>query len=112
MRAQRENWKDHYYVMQPVQNGTEGLNIDPSTVVLDVTGLPDSESVQEVARLCEPDLPCRLHNLDGLIFVRHMSTSFWAFRMDMFNQWGGRYLGIPNISSAQNWDDGPQANDE
>ena len=53
-----------------------------------------------------------VRNHDGLIVVSDMSTGFWAFRMDGFNRWDGRDYGMPNISSAQNWDDGPQANDE
>ena len=50
-----------------------------------------------------------VRNHDGLIVVSDMSTGFWAFRMHDFNGWDGQDYGMPNISSAQNWDDGPQA---
>lgn len=50
-----------------------------------------------------------VRNHDGLIVVSDMSTGFWAFRMDGFDKWDGRDYGMPNISSAQNWDNGPQA---
>lgn len=52
-----------------------------------------------------------VRNYDGLIVVSDMSTGFWAFQMDGFSHWDGRDYGMPNISSAQNWDDGPQSND-
>lgn len=52
-----------------------------------------------------------VRNFDGLIVVSDMSTGFWAFRMDGFNGWDGRDYGMPNISSAQNWDEGPQTHD-
>ncbi len=48
-----------------------------------------------------------VRNRDGLIVVSDMSTGFWAFRMDGFGGWDGRDFGMPNISSAQDWDSGP-----
>ena len=50
-----------------------------------------------------------VRNRDGLIVVSDMSTGFWAFRMDDFTGWDGRDYGMPNISSAQDWDQGPAA---
>ena len=49
-----------------------------------------------------------VRNRDGLIVVSDMSTGFWAFRMDGFDGWNGRDWGMPNISSVQDWDEGPQ----
>lgn len=48
-----------------------------------------------------------VRNYDGLIVVSDMSTGFWAFRVDGFERWNGEDFGVPNISSAQNWDSGP-----
>lgn len=48
-----------------------------------------------------------VRNADGLIVVSDMSTGFWAFRMEGFQGWNGADWGMPNISSVQNWDDGP-----
>ncbi len=48
-----------------------------------------------------------VRNEDGLIVVSDMSTGFWTFRMDGFNGWNGNDWGVPNISSAQEWEDGP-----
>ena len=48
-----------------------------------------------------------VRNADGLIVISDMTTGFWAFRMDGFDGWNGRQWGVPNISSAQDWDNGP-----
>lgn len=48
-----------------------------------------------------------IRNADGLIVVTDMMTGFWAFHMDGFNGWDGPSWGMPDISSAQDWDRGP-----
>jgi hypothetical protein len=48
-----------------------------------------------------------IRNADGLIVVSDFNTGFWAFRLDGFQGWNGNDWGMPNISSAQFWDDGP-----
>ncbi len=45
-----------------------------------------------------------VRNEDGLIVISDMSTGFWTFKMDGFQGWNGEHWGVPNISSAQNWD--------
>ncbi len=45
-----------------------------------------------------------VRNVDGLIAVSDMSTGFWTFRMDGFQGWQGTDWGVPDISSAQQWD--------
>jgi hypothetical protein len=37
-----------------------------------------------------------------------MVTGFWAFRMEDFQGWNGLDWGVPNISSVQDWENGPQ----
>ncbi len=49
-----------------------------------------------------------VRNADGLIVVSDMTTGFWTFRMDGFQGWNGADWGMPDISSVQKWDDGPQ----
>ena len=49
-----------------------------------------------------------IRNADGLIVVSDMTTGFWVFRMDGFQGWSGEDWGVPNVSSAQDWEDGPR----
>ncbi len=46
-----------------------------------------------------------VRNVDGLILISDMSTGFWTFRMDGFQGWNGEQWGMPDISSAQKWDE-------
>ena len=48
-----------------------------------------------------------IRNADGLIVVSDYRTGFWAFKMDGFDGWNGHQWGMPNASSAQDWDNGP-----
>ena len=49
-----------------------------------------------------------VRNADGLIVINDMRTGFWALKMDGFDGWNGHQWGMPNISSAQDWDNGPE----
>jgi hypothetical protein len=48
-----------------------------------------------------------VRNADGLVVVADDHSGFWAFKMDGFDGWNGRDWGMPNSSSAQDWDNGP-----
>jgi hypothetical protein len=48
-----------------------------------------------------------VRNADGMIFISDMTTGFWAFKMEGFDGWNGHQWGMPNQSSAQDWDNGP-----
>ncbi len=48
-----------------------------------------------------------VRNADGLIVVSDLRSGFWAFKMDGFSGWNGHQWGVPDISSAQDWDNGP-----
>ncbi|NNE71564.1 MAG: hypothetical protein HKN29_14535, partial [Rhodothermales bacterium] len=63
MDVKHFKWNGRYYVVQSLQFGSGGPNNDLGAVVLDVTGLPDPETVREVARIREPDLPGGFHNI-------------------------------------------------
>ncbi len=49
-----------------------------------------------------------VRNADGVIVISDMTTGFWAFKMDGFDGWNGHQWGMPNVSSAQDWDNGPE----
>jgi hypothetical protein len=48
-----------------------------------------------------------IRNADGLIVTSDMRTGIWGFRMEGFDGWNGHQWGMPNISSVQDWDNGP-----
>ena len=48
-----------------------------------------------------------VRNADGLIVTSDMNTGFWALKMDGFDGWNGHQWGMPNVSSVQDWDNGP-----
>ena len=48
-----------------------------------------------------------IRNADGLIVVSDMYTGVWGFKMDGFDGWNGHHWGVPNVSNAQDWDNGP-----
>ena len=50
-----------------------------------------------------------VRNSDGLIVVSDMVTGLWVFRMEGFDGWTGNDWGMPNLSSAQDWEHGPVA---
>ena len=54
---------DRYYYVQAVQLRPWSLNRDLSTIVFDVTGLPDTSTVREVGRIRVPQGPGGAHNL-------------------------------------------------
>ena len=59
-------------------------------------------------KVCNGAFGVDVRNADGLIVVGDMSTGFWTLRMEGFQGWNGRNWGVPNISSAQDWDNGPE----
>ncbi len=48
-----------------------------------------------------------VRNADGMVVLSDLKTGFWAFKMDGFDGWNGHQWGMPNVSSAQDWDNGP-----
>ena len=52
--------------------------------------------------------PSPVRNADGLIVIEDFRTGFWSFHMDGFDGWNGHQWGLPNISSVQHWDNGPE----
>jgi hypothetical protein len=48
-----------------------------------------------------------IRNADGLIVISDRRSGFWAFKMEGFDGWNGHQWGMPNVSSVQDWDNGP-----
>src|SRR5262245_34497657 len=53
--------KGRYYFLQSFQFGEGGPHRDLGAVVFDVTGLPDTAKIKEVARIYEPEFPGGFH---------------------------------------------------
>jgi hypothetical protein len=49
-----------------------------------------------------------VRNRDGLIALSDMRTGLWLFKMNGFSGWNGHTYGMPNISSVQDYDHGPE----
>ncbi len=49
-----------------------------------------------------------VRNSDGLIVLSDMRSGLWLFRLDGFKGWNGHDFGMPNISSVQDFDHGPE----
>ena len=48
-----------------------------------------------------------VRNADGAIVISDKETGLWVFKMEGFDGWNGHQWGLPNISSEQDWDNGP-----
>jgi hypothetical protein len=49
----------------------------------------------------------KVRDYDGLIVISDANTGFWAFKLEGFDGWNGEDYGMPNLSSSQDWDNGP-----
>lgn len=85
---------DRYYVVQSLQFGQGGPDTDLGAVVLDVTGLPDPSTVQEVARIRAPQHPGGFHN----IFIYKHSDG----RVLLFTTVSGPYAHVYDLGRAVN----------
>ncbi|MBI4420173.1 MAG: hypothetical protein HY560_05050 [Gemmatimonadetes bacterium] len=48
-----------------------------------------------------------IRNADGVIVISDRRGGFYALKMDGFDGWNGHQWGLPNVSSVQDWDNGP-----
>jgi hypothetical protein len=112
------NWKNYSHNMEVrwpyvfVGAYDDGLHVfnmmdptNPYTVAYyDTHDGPDGKPTEEKAfGVWSP----QIRNADGLIVASDFITGFWAFKMEGFDGWNGHQWGLPNISSAQDWDNGP-----
>lgn len=50
----------------------------------------------------------KVRDHDGLIVISDTFTGFWALKMEGFDGWNGHDWSMPNISSSQDWNNGPE----
>lgn len=48
-----------------------------------------------------------VRNRDGLIVVGDLETGLWFIDVEGFDGWDGHGWGVPNMSSVQDWENGP-----
>ena len=89
MDVKHFKWQGRYYVVQSTQFGQGGPDADMGAVVLDVTGLPDPDSVTEVARLRAPEYPGGFHNI---FIYKHTND-----RVLLFTTVGGPYAYVYDL---------------
>ncbi|NND70226.1 MAG: hypothetical protein HKN43_01475 [Rhodothermales bacterium] len=62
---------------------------------------------------CDPNAGHRgaydveVRNRDGLIAVGDLETGIWLLRVEDFKGWDGHGWGIPDVSTVQDWENGP-----
>jgi hypothetical protein len=116
------NWKNlvhnhevrwPYVFVSGYEDGLQIFNMqdptDPVTVGYFDTFLGPHKTGMCSDRICNGAFGVDVRNADGLIVVSDMASGFWVFRMEGFEGWNGEDWGMPNISSVQNWDQGPRA---
>jgi len=80
---------ERYYVVQSLQFGRGGPDSDMGAVVLDVTGLPDPNAVEEVARIRDAENPGGFHNIfiyqhsNGIPYLFTTSSGPYANMYDL-----------------------------
>lgn len=112
------NWRNDYTDLQmrwpflfaaALEDGVQVVNIrDPLNPYTDAyyrttLGEPDaglSAPPRGVFRIS-------VRNHDGLIVASDLDTGFWAFYLEAFSGWHGHAWGVPHMSSAQDWENGP-----
>ncbi len=63
MDAKYFKHRGRYYYIQSFQFRSGGPDVDLGAIIFDVTGLPDTTQVREVARIRTPDTPGGFHNI-------------------------------------------------
>jgi hypothetical protein len=104
-----------YVFVSAYEDGLQVFNMqdptDPFTVAYYDTYLGPHKVGTCADRICNGAFGVDVRNADGLIAISDGASGFWAFRMEGFQGWDGRGWGMPNISSVQNWDEGPPGAD-
>jgi hypothetical protein len=81
-----------YYIIQSFQFMPGGPDADLGAIIFDVTGLPDTSTVHEVARIRAPETPGGFHN----IFAYKHSDG----RALLFTTVGGRWANVYDLGKA------------
>ena len=100
-----------YVFVAAAEQGLQVFNArdtaEPYTVGSFSTSALEQGSVNDSASDVGGAVAIDVRNHDGLIAVGDRQTGVWLLELDAFDNWDGRGWGYPNISSAQDWLNGP-----
>jgi hypothetical protein len=91
----------------PNNRGKAYIGPDPEAAMKDPTFYSRNTGVASDTRNTNGVFGIDVRNADGLVVMSDRATGFWAFKVDGFDGWNGHQWGVPNVSSAQDWDNGP-----
>lgn len=108
--AERHEVRWPYVFVAALDDGLQVFNmrdpVNPYTVAYYQTGDGPPKTMADPSQYDGAwDLDVR--NVDGLIVVSDLSTGCWIFTLEAFDGWDGHGWGLPNMSSVQDWDNGP-----
>ncbi|MBT8401774.1 MAG: hypothetical protein KJO98_14945 [Rhodothermia bacterium] len=108
-RAFEVRWP--YVFVAALHDGFQMFNMrdpaEPYTVGYVRTWPGDLPGISERDRDEEGAWSIDVRNHDGLIGVTDRQSGLWLMRVDGFEGWHGHGWGVPNTSSVQDWQNGP-----
>ncbi len=99
-----------YTFVAAMENGFQMFNMRDLDEIY-TTAFYNTSSAEGV---CNPNTPNQgafdiaVRNADGLILVSDLESGLWLLRVEAFDNWDGRGWGVPNVSTAQDWLNGPR----
>ena len=100
-----------YAFVAAMEHGMQVVNIfDPGAPYTDAWFRAEEQIAQDIPPLARApqgivDLDVRNH--DGLIFAADRDHGLWILELEAFMGWHGHTWGLPNMSDAQDWENGP-----
>lgn len=118
--AWTSNWQNEYVGLQlrwplafaaALEDGLQVINVfDPLNPYTDAYYRTATLPEQQQSPLLQPQRGTNavdVRNADGLIVASDFESGFWAFTLEAFSGWHGHWWGLPNMSSVQDWESGP-----
>ena len=118
--AWTSNWQNEYADLElrwplafaaALEDGLQVINVyDPLSPYTDAYYRTAANPEQQQSPLLQQRRGTNavdVRNADGLIVVSDIESGFWAFTLEAFTGWHGHWWGVPNMSSVQDWESGP-----
>ena len=118
--AWTSNWQNEYADLElrwplafaaALEDGLQVINVyDPLSPYTDAYFRTAAQTEEQQSPLLQQRRGTNavdVRNADGLIVVSDIESGFWAFTLEAFTGWHGHWWGVPNMSSVQDWESGP-----